>query len=186
MEAGWDESLEVVAQHGPFLLLPMGLSVVGTPTFTQWEEACHWVQQVEKASPFWIGDLLAYGDKFGEMASQVLEATEYAEKTCANAKYTCNAIPPERRRPNVPYAHHHEIAPLPPAEQDEWLKKCEDEQLTREQLRVQLKAHKAKTTGAVVELWVMVLCADIEDQTDLADRMKKEGRSVMLRAKEVL
>lgn len=178
-------TFDVVAEHGPFQLMPTCAIVTGTPTFAEWEAACVWVQKVEKASPFWVGDLLAYGDIFGHEAAQVLEATEYAEKTCSNAKYTCVAIPPARRHPNVPYAHHHEIAPLPPAEQDVWLQKCEDEHLTREQLRIQLKAHKATIAGAEVELWVLVRCADIEDQTDLADRMKKEGRSVMLKAKEL-
>lgn len=175
----------LVAVHGPFQLLATEAVATGQPTYEQWQAAFEWVQKVEKASPFWVGDLLAYGDLFGEDASQVLEATEYAAKTCANAKYTCLAIPPERRNPNVSYAHHHEISPLPPADQVVWLKKCEDEHLSREQLRIQLKAHKAQAVGQTVELWVMVRCQDIEDQTELADRMKLEGRAVVLKAKEL-
>lgn len=177
---------EIVAQHGPFVMLPTSVAVTDDASYDQWADAFQWCQKVEKGSAFWVGDLLAYGDKFGEEATQVLEATEYAEKTLSNAKYTCKAIPPERRNANVPYAHHHEIAALPTeAEQDAWLKKCEAENLSRDQLRVQLKAHKAQTTGVTVELWVNVRCTDVADQTEFADQMSKAGRSFVLKAKEI-
>jgi hypothetical protein len=186
----WDtvddsDFVEVVAQHGPFELTATGARAVKDATFDEWSAAVTWAQQVEKASPFWVGDLLAYGDRFGEESSQVLDATEYAEKTCANAKFTCERIPPERRRLAVRFSHHQDIANLPTAEeQDKWLKKCEDENLTREQLRAQLKVAKAATNGTAVELWLVVRCTDVDDQSDLADRMKAEGRSVRLQVKD--
>lgn len=175
----------IVATHGPFQLTTTGAFPTGEPTYAEWRAAVEWCQKVEKASQFWVGDLLAYGDKYGEIASQVLEATDYAMQTCANAKYTCNAIPPERRRASVPFSHHHEIAALPTVEeQDFWLNKCEVEDLTRDQLRVQIKAAKSAEAGHAVELWLLVKCADIDDQQKLADRMKLEGRSVKLQSKE--
>jgi hypothetical protein len=115
---------------------------------------------------------------------QVLDATQYAEQTLHNAKYVCSQIPPDRRRPNVPFSHHSEVAALAPEDQSKWLDKCETEQLSREQLRVQLKHAKGEQTGQAVELWLMVKCSSLDDQTQLADKMRAEGRSVKATAKD--
>lgn len=185
MDAMQEVDLELVATHGPFQLTKTGAVAVGEPTYEEWQAAFEWAQNVEKASPFWIGDLLAFGDKWGEMASQVLEATDYAMQTCKNAKHTCKTIPPERRRPGVSFAHHQEIAAVKePDEQDKWLEKCEVEDLTRDQLRVQIKAAKSAAAGKSVDLWLMVLCADVEAQEKLASRLRLEGFSVKLTAKD--
>lgn len=174
---------DVVAEHGPFLLTHNGAVVRGTPTYDEWYAAITWAKQVEKASPFWVGDLLQWGEaKFGEMASQVHEAIGYEYQTSANAQYVCKKIPPERRRPTVPFSHHAEVASLPPAEQDKWLDKCETENLTREQLRVQLRAEKGAQSGTPVTLWLTVSCVDAEDMEQLSQRMKGEGRSVKMHA----
>jgi hypothetical protein len=180
-----DLDLELVATHGPFTLTKTGAVATGEPTYDEWQAAFEWAQNVEKASPFWIGDLLVYGDKFGEMASQVLDATDYAEQTCKNAKHTCKVIPPERRRPGVPFSHHQEIAAVKaPDEQDAWLEKCEVENLTRDQLRVQIKTVKSAQAGKQVDLWLHVLCNDVEAQEKLASRLRLEGFSVKMTAKD--
>lgn len=174
----------IVLYHNKFMLTTTGAQQIGVePSFEEWAETVEWAQRVEKASPFWVGDLLIYGDRFGEEATQVLESTAYSEKTCANAKYTANAIPPERRRAAVPFSHHHEVASLSAEEQDHWLQKCEAEGLTREELRVQLKAAKAEATGQTVEFWVQVRCKDLADQQKLVAQLKAEGRQVRLSAK---
>ena len=52
---------ELVAMHGPFELRKTSAIATRNATFEEWEAATKWAQDVEKASPFWIGDLLAYG-----------------------------------------------------------------------------------------------------------------------------
>lgn len=179
------EITDLIAQHGPFMLTMTGAIPTGDPTYNEWADAVTWAQNVEKSSPFWVGDLLAYGDRYGELASQVLEATEYAEQTCKNAKHVCQTIPPDRRNPNLSFSHHQEVSFLPsPAEQDAWLQKAEVEGLNREQLRIQIKAAKGIEAGQPVELWVMVRCETVEQQTQLADRMRLEGHAVKIIAKD--
>lgn len=180
---------DVVAQHGPYVMTDTRVIRTALPTYDQWFAATEWVKRVEKACPFWLGDLMLDGDQFGEMASQILDASEYSEKTLANAKAVAKALPPERRRPTdlVPYTSQAEIAHAfadSPDEQSAWLDKCESEELTREQLRVRIKAAKAESGGTAVQLWVTVSCSDLADQAHLVERMKTEGRSVKLHAKD--
>jgi hypothetical protein len=187
MDVDVDVDLEIVAMHGPFSLTKTGavVAAAATPSYEQWQSAIEWCQEVEKASPFWVGDLLVFGDRFGEMASQVLEATGYAEQTGANMKHVCKTIPPERRRADVPFAHHQEIAALPTVqEQEYWLNRCAGENLTRDQLRVQIKSAKAEAAGKPVDLWLLVKCETVEAQEKLRQELATRGFSVKVTATE--
>jgi len=179
-----NSEIDPIAEHGPYDLTKTGVFERESATYDQWQAAIMWCQDVEKASPFWVGDLLLLGDKFGEEASQVLEASGYAEQTARNTKHVCKVIPPERRRQNLSFALHQEVAAVPDVdEQEKWLDKCEQEDLTRDQLRVQMKLAKAESTGSSVELWLHVRCDSMEQQSLLADRLKLEGFLVKVDAK---
>lgn len=175
-----EQVADLVATHGPFMLTKTSARATRDATFEEWEAATKWAQDVEKASPFWIGDLLAYGEhKYGEMYSQMMDATS-SYGTLANAAYVAGRVESSRRRENLPFSHHQEVAPLPPAEQDAWLDKCATDGLTREQLRHRIKAARAEAAGTTVEYGVAVTCLDADDQQQLADRLRLEGRSVKM------
>ncbi len=170
-----------VAQHGPFKLTRTGAVATRDATFEEWEAVLKWAQDVEKASPFWVGDLIAYGEhKYGEMYAQALDATDSSYGTLANAAWVAGHVESSRRRENLSFAHHQEVAPLAPAEQVAWLDKCEVEGLSHKQLRIQIKVAKAESEGHPVELWLQVKCSDTSDQTQLAERLRLEGRSVKM------
>lgn len=175
-----DEVLEIIT-YGPFTMTTTGVSVSREPTYEEWHDATLWAQRVEKASPFWVGDLIAMGEsKFGEKYSQALISTGYAEQTLRNITYVSNALPPERRLPTdvVPWSVQAEVAPLTPDQQTYWLDKCREEGLSREELRSQIKHAKAEATGQALEYWLVVRCTDPTDQASLAERLRLEGRSV--------
>src|SRR5271166_90201 len=66
--------------------------------------------KLETASMFWIGDLLVHTDlHFGEMASQIEDATGYVRGTLAQAKYVCSHVKPEVRN-SLSFAHHKAVA----------------------------------------------------------------------------
>jgi hypothetical protein len=90
-----------------------------------------------------------------------------------------------RRRENLSFSHHQEVASLTPIEQTEWLDKAEDECLTAPQLRSQIRIAKAGRDGHPVELWVAVRCESPSDQLELARRLRGEGLFVVLRSKAV-
>jgi len=176
----------VVAEHGPFVLTSAGAHATKKATEQEWTEATEWCKSVEKSVGFWLGDLVIYGEQhFHETYSQILDATGYAEQTINNAMSVAKRIPRARRRPNVPFSHHAEIAPLTDAQQDELLNKCEAEDLTREQLRTLVAVKKAEKTGKTVSLWCVaeVQVSSVEEQTIMADQLRMLGCSVKLQTR---
>jgi hypothetical protein len=176
----------VIAQHGPFVLTKTGMLSTGDPTFEEWEAALQWSQKVEKYSPFWVGDLIAYGEgKYGEMYAQAMDATGLEYGTLANSVYVARAVPADRRRPAIAFGFHQEVAPLPPSEQEHWLAEAEVKGLSQTQLRHAIKIAKVEATGKALDCWLSVHCADPADQAELAGRMQAEGRSVKMHIKEL-
>lgn len=169
----------LVAIHGPFHLTATTVEEVEPATFEQWESALQWCQQVEKASPWWVGDLIEMGDaRWGEKYAQALDHTTYSEQALRDIAYVARSVAPETRRPEVSFTHHREVAALPPAQQTVWLHKAETENLTAAQLRLRIKVEKAETEGAAVELWLMVKCDSVAEQDELAERLRGEGYAV--------
>jgi hypothetical protein len=177
---------QIVAQHGPFVLLVSGVVVTGNPTYEEWNAAAVWVQQVEKASPFWIGDLLAYGEAmYGEKYAQAIEATGHKVGYLMNVASVAAKIPAARRHPDLSFSHHQEVAALPEQQQNEWLDKAEVENWTSKELRNQIHVAKAHETGQTVLLGVWVKCADLDDQEALFNQMQAAGRAAKKTSKEL-
>jgi hypothetical protein len=180
-----DEDL-IVAQHGPFTMTPTGIVVTSDPTLDEWNAATTWAQRTEKASPWWVADLIEYGERvFGEKYSQALDCTDYTEQALKDITYVARNVAPSRRRHDVSFSHHREVAALPPTKQDEWLHRAWDKGLTVQALRHQIKVAKAQESGQLIELWVLVKCTDLDDQQKLAEQMKLEGRAVQFRKMEL-
>lgn len=129
--------------YSGFKLLKNGLEAIGQPTFEQWSECGEFIKKSNSAMNFWIGDWLNYGKaKYGETYSQAIHETDFEYGTLANAKYVSSKIEPSRRRENLSFAHHQELASLPIDKQDKWLKKASEDNLTREELRIFLREDK--------------------------------------------
>lgn len=125
--------------------LPEGLS------FEMWEAIGEHLQRVERCSRWWIGDWIAYGErKWGEMYAQAIETTGHSYGSLANAVYVSSRIDISRRRENLSWSHHQEVAALEPADQKAWLDRTEVEGWTVRELRshVALAKRAAKLTGA--------------------------------------
>ena len=177
---------QIIAQHGPFVLMVAGMVVTGTPTYDEWHAATVWVQQVEKASPFWIGDLLAYGEAaYGEKYTQAVEATGHTVGYLMNVASVAQKIPAAERHPALSFSHHQAVAALPLDARNEWLDKAEVEDWTVKNLQDQMKVAKAQETGQTLVLGVWVGCADLADQTAFYDAMVKAGRPAKTTTREL-
>ena len=110
---------------GHFRLRDNGLEVTGRPSLDEYASVGHFIVYAEKASPFWFGDWLAYGDTredWKERLQQAQDLTGYTEETVKRAKRTAEMIPRHRRRvPLLSYGHHKAVEALAPAQQDELL-----------------------------------------------------------------
>lgn len=125
-----------LTENKNFEFKPTGLEIKGSPTYDEWESFGNGLKAVNGAVQWWIGDWINYGESaYGEKYSQALEATDYEYETLKGYSYTARMVEKVRRRTNLLFSHHREVAKLKPKEQEKWLKKAEEEQLSVRKLR---------------------------------------------------
>lgn len=134
-----DKAIALVDEK--FRFTPTGLIVMGDPTFAECQETYQILTNFGRRVHFWIGDLLNYVEsRWGETYAQLMDETGLAYQTLANDKWVTSKVDVSRRRENLRFSHHAEVAGLEPPEQEKWLRKAEREELTTSQLRRQIKA----------------------------------------------
>ena len=121
-------------------LSPTGWQPPEDLTIEQWLEIGHTLRWLQTGVQFWIGDHLRVGkERFGERYTQALDETEYSYQALNDMVWVAEHVDFSRRRENLSWSHHREVAALPPAQQTEMLDKAESEGLTRSQLRALIK-----------------------------------------------
>ena len=103
---------------GAFRLTRTGLEVTGTPGFDEWQACGQTLFGLSNASLWAIGDWIVYGEgrgDWGEMYTQALDATQKSYQTVRDAAWIAKAFQLSRRRDNVSWSHHREVAGLPEA-----------------------------------------------------------------------
>jgi hypothetical protein len=101
---------------------PTGLVIDGVLPFEAWLSIGVRLRHIGKAIQWWLGDWVAYGEHtYGDKYAQALDATDYAYGSLANLAYVARRIDFSRRRENLSWSHHYEVAPLEPEAQDYWL-----------------------------------------------------------------
>lgn len=108
----------------------------------EWQKVFNHLSLMDKSVHFWIGDCLAYHEQEWGMYKDLSETTGFSEKTIRSDKYVANKVESSRRRDDLSFSHHTEVAALEPEKQDYWLDKAQDEKLTRKQLRQEISKEK--------------------------------------------
>ncbi|HEV8525664.1 MAG TPA: MT-A70 family methyltransferase [Terriglobales bacterium] len=104
---------------------PKGLSLPLDLTENEWASVGHYLRRLESGLQFALGDWLNYGSRrFGEKYTQALEDTSYDYQTLRNYAWVAEHVDLSRRRDNLSWGHHAEVAALPPVQQDELLNWC--------------------------------------------------------------
>lgn len=124
------------------LILPPDLD------FPAWETVGLFLHMVESAASWWIGDWINYGeDRYGEKYAQAMSLTGQTYGALANKAYTARHVEPSRRRENLSFSHHQEVASLPPEEQDALLDEAEQHALGRDHVRTRVQEMQGKEFG---------------------------------------
>ncbi len=157
--------------YSSFTLHKNGLSAIGDPTFDQWEEVGKFIRKAEGAVHFWIGDWLNYGEKvYGEKYTQAIDQTGFDYQTIANDKYIAKSVEFSRRRENVPFGIHAEIAAFNPVEQEKLLQQAVDTKMTISQLRKEKHKLLLEDKRPLTTIDANLLLGDaIEELTKLPD-----------------
>jgi len=126
-----------------FNLTKNGLTPLGTPSFDQWRACGEFLRNANGAVHFWIGDWLNYGEqKYGETYAQAIDGTQYDYQTLSNDKWIASRVEVSRRRENLSFSHHSEVAELDPEEQDELLDLADNQKLNRSEFRKVVRSYK--------------------------------------------
>lgn len=117
------------------LVAPLGFPATVTVTsltlppgwpLSRWGEFMGTLGGLERASRWWLGDALAYGEAhYGEKAAQYLDRTGLAPHTLLNLAWVSRRIPASRRRESLTWSHHEAVAALDPLQQESWLAQAE-------------------------------------------------------------
>lgn len=122
-----------------------------------WVRQGHWLGVLTRASGWWLGDWLRYGNaRYGERYRTAAAITGYDVQTLMNQAYVASRFTTSRRREKLSFSHHAELAALPLAEQDRWLDHAEGSGLSvralRSELRRALRARRAEPARPEDEL----------------------------------
>jgi N6-adenosine-specific RNA methylase IME4 len=155
-----------IEMFGRFRLTATGLEVTGRPTLAEYQAVGEFISKVQKGAGWWLADWLAYGetrDDWKEKLSQVVDAGLVRERTARNHKYIGENVPPSRRREDVDFSLHAEVASLSPKEQTEWLARAADHDWSVRDLRAEIRAAarpRTITGQAALEGMYRVIYAD--------------------------
>ncbi len=127
------------AQAAPtFAMHPTALVINRPPTYEEWQEYGVNILRIGNAAQWALGDWLLYGESradWSEMWTQALETTQKSEDAMQTAMNVCRKFPPERRRMDLSFGHHREVAALDADDQDRLLERAATEGWTTRMLR---------------------------------------------------
>ncbi len=122
----------------------IGLELTREVPYDRWVNIGKALAQADAAIHWWIGDWLRYGEQnYGDKYLEAQEITGFSYVTCRHDKSVAQKFELGRRRPNLDWSFHAEVASFQPGfeegQQDWWLDKCEAEGWTRARLRREIK-----------------------------------------------
>lgn len=121
-------------------ITPTGARFDENLTLDEWADIGDRLGRQDSGLRWLIGDWMIYGNRrFGASAAIVAESSGLAIKTIANTVSVCTNIPQERRRLELSYTHHREVAYLDAEDQVRLLDTAVREQLTTLALRAVIR-----------------------------------------------
>jgi hypothetical protein len=94
-----------------------------------------------RVNNWWVGDWIRYGNaRWGEKYTEAAKVTGLDAKTLRNIAYVASRFRLSRRRDNLTWTHHAELAALPPDRQDQWLERALSLRLSPGDLRIELRS----------------------------------------------
>jgi len=104
-----------------------------------WAHLGRKLARADQVMRWWLGDWAAFGvRKYGQLKEFAeLNGIDYG--TLRNLAWVCQSVELSRRRDNLDFGKHAEVAQLPPKEQAKWLDKIASEGLPRAEIRRQLR-----------------------------------------------
>lgn len=125
---------------------PTSLTLPDDLSYDHWERIGRQLQLANLAVQWWIGDWLVYGEhRWRQKYAQAVQQFGKAEQTLMNYHFVAKSISPSRRREEVDFSTHAEVAGLDEEDQERILAKAAKEGTTRKAVRREAeKVRRAK------------------------------------------
>lgn len=121
----------------------LGLQLSSDLPFERWRALGRRLGGIANSSLWWLADWSAYGEgRYGEKYSHAIAVTGFDYQTLRNYAWVARRFDLSRRRDDLSFAHHAEVAALSPAEQDAWLDRAAEHGWSRNELRRRLREQR--------------------------------------------
>lgn len=125
--------------------LANGLALPADLTFEEWAGALHHAELLVDAGPWFLVDLMAYGEAhFGERYSHALptadeDPTGFRQSRLKQAAWMAQKYPRNSRYPSLSYTHHRAVAELEPEQRSTLLQEAVAGHLSTRELLSRVK-----------------------------------------------
>ncbi|WP_235490540.1 LmbU family transcriptional regulator [Frankia sp. AvcI1] len=111
-----------------------------------WEKIGISLRELTNSSAWWLADWLIFGEAaYGwRRYQEAIERTGLDYQTLRNYAWVARRFEHHRRRDGLSFAHHAEVTRLSTPEQDYWLRKAEQQNWSRNELRRAIRASLAE------------------------------------------
>lgn len=104
---------------------PTGLALADALALDEWLALCRSLGAMARGHQWWIGDALVYGEQaYGEEFAQGEAELGLEPRTAANYRWVASRVERSRRREDLSWSHHAEVARLGPDAQRDALSKA--------------------------------------------------------------
>lgn len=122
----------------------VGLHFADPLPFESWKRIGKQISLISDAATWWLGDWLVFGeDKYPDRYKDAIAQTALDYQTLRNYAWVARKFPMSRRRDRLSMQHHEVVASLPGEQQDLWLDQAEKLKWSRNEMRKQLRLHRA-------------------------------------------
>jgi hypothetical protein len=118
---------------------PLNLTLPESLSFEQWAEVGRNLCRSDQVMKWWIGDWAAFGlRKYGQL-KEFAEINGINYQSLRDMAWVSEKVELSRRRDNLEWSKHREVAALEPKDQEKWLAKAEAEELPVVEIRRQIR-----------------------------------------------
>lgn len=126
----------------------VGLRIPANLSFEEWERAGYQLAGIVNSSLWCLGDWLVYGKKaYSDRYMRAIRAAGLQYQTLRNYAWVSRRFEWNRRRQQLTFQHHAEVASMPVEKQDVWLDEAERQTWTTKQLRAHIKDRRDEEHG---------------------------------------
>ena len=133
---------ELVEQRAKFT--PLGLVMPEDMTLDGWASIGKRLCRAGHMIQWWLGDWAAFGERRYGQLKEFAELNELDYGYLRNLAWVSQKVEASRRRDNLDWAYHQEVAPLPPKDQERWLEKAAVEGFAKAELRQRIRMSKGE------------------------------------------